>query len=94
MNIIDFVTISTLGNAQDFGDLPTARKLMGGGSASSTRGVFGGGYVPGATNVIEYVTIAVQGNAADIGGYYFMNDDKASAIMRPSQTLNQCIDSF
>ena len=38
--------------------------------------------------------IAVQGNAADIGGYYFMNDDKASAIMRPSQTLNQCIDSF
>jgi isocitrate dehydrogenase len=38
--------------------------------------------------------IAVQGNAADIGGYYYMNDDKASAIMRPSQTLNQCIDSF
>ena len=38
--------------------------------------------------------IAVQGNAADIGGYYFMNDDKAAAIMRPSQTLNQCIDSF
>ena len=38
--------------------------------------------------------IAVQGNAADIGGYYFMNDVKAAAIMRPSQTLNQCIDSF
>ena len=38
--------------------------------------------------------IAVQGNAADIGGYYYMNDDKASAIMRPSQTLNQCIDAF
>ena len=38
--------------------------------------------------------IAVQGNGADIGGYYFMNDEKATAIMRPSQTLNQCIDSF
>ena len=38
--------------------------------------------------------IAVQGNGADIGGYYFMNDDKATAIMRPSQTLNRCIDSF
>ena len=38
--------------------------------------------------------IAVQGEAADIGGYYFMNDEKATAIMRPSQTLNQCIDSF
>ena len=38
--------------------------------------------------------IAVQGNGADIGGYYFMNDDKAMAIMRPSQTLNRCIDSF
>ena len=38
--------------------------------------------------------IAVQGNSADIGGYYFMNDEKATAIMRPSQTLNGCIDSF
>jgi isocitrate dehydrogenase len=38
--------------------------------------------------------IAVQGNPADIGGYYFMNDALAGAIMRPSTTLNEAIDSF
>lgn len=38
--------------------------------------------------------IAVQGNPADIGGYYFMNDVLAGAIMRPSTTLNEAIDSF
>ena len=31
---------------------------------------------------------AVQGNPADIGGYYFPDPAKASAIMRPSQTFN------
>lgn len=38
--------------------------------------------------------ISVQGKAADIGGYYFMNDELASAIMRPSATLNSLIDNF
>ena len=38
--------------------------------------------------------IAVQGDAADIGGYYFMNDALAGAIMRPSGTLNTAIDNF
>ncbi|MDQ8204163.1 NADP-dependent isocitrate dehydrogenase [Pelagicoccus sp. SDUM812003] len=32
--------------------------------------------------------IAVQGKPADIGGYYHPDDQKASAAMRPSQTLN------
>jgi len=31
---------------------------------------------------------AVQGSPADIGGYYYPDADKASAIMRPSQTFN------
>ncbi len=31
---------------------------------------------------------AVQGHKVDIGGYYFMNDEKASKAMRPSATLN------
>jgi isocitrate dehydrogenase len=34
---------------------------------------------------------AVQGNKVDIGGYYFMNDEKASRAMRPSATLNGII---
>ncbi|WP_214320789.1 NADP-dependent isocitrate dehydrogenase [Nonomuraea sediminis] len=35
--------------------------------------------------------IAVQGSPADIGGYYRPDPDKASAVMRPSQTFNQAL---
>ena len=45
------------------------------------------------TTIVEEL-IAVQGKPADIGGYYFMNDALATAIMRPSTTLNNAIDSF
>ncbi len=37
---------------------------------------------------------AAQGEPVDIGGYYFPDDDKASAAMRPSGTLNEIIDSI
>ena len=43
-------------------------------------------------SVIVEELIAVQGTAADTGGYYSMDDAKASAIMRPSATLNALID--
>ncbi|MVA74802.1 NADP-dependent isocitrate dehydrogenase [Auraticoccus sp. F435] len=35
-----------------------------------------------------------QGSPADIGGYYHPDDAKASAVMRPSATFNQVIDSL
>ncbi|KUL35142.1 isocitrate dehydrogenase [Streptomyces sp. NRRL F-4489] len=35
--------------------------------------------------------IAVQGSPADIGGYYHPDPAKASAVMRPSKTLNQAL---
>ncbi len=38
--------------------------------------------------------IAVQGTPADIGGYYFMDDQKATEVMRPSTTLNAIVDAF
>ena len=42
-DIIDFITISSAGNATDFGDL--AAKTSGvHGTASHTRGIFAGGY--------------------------------------------------
>ncbi|GBO55247.1 isocitrate dehydrogenase [NADP] [Pseudanabaena sp. lw0831] len=37
---------------------------------------------------------AVQGQSVDIGGYYFADPDKASQTMRPSQTLNEAINSL
>ena len=45
-----------------------------------------------ATIVAEL--LAVQGKPADIGGYYRPDDAKATAVMRPSQTLNEIIDSL
>jgi hypothetical protein len=69
-NTIDFITISTTGNAKDFGDLTLDRQFIGGGCSSSVRGIFEGGANPGspnATNIIDYVTISATGNAFDFG---------------------------
>lgn len=38
--------------------------------------------------------LGVQGSPADIGGYYRPDDAKATAVMRPSATLNAIIDSL
>ena len=64
---ISYITIATLGNTSDFGDISNARSYIAG-MASPTRAVFaGGGPGSGQTNVIDYVTIASTGNAADFG---------------------------
>ena len=68
-NRIGFITISTLGNGQDFGDLTVARFQLGG-HGSRTRGIFNMGEVTGSpnfTNTIDFVTIASLGNASDFG---------------------------
>ena len=65
INTIEYITISTLGDAVDFGDL--SRINSGGAtSASTTRGVYAGGSAP-TTNTIDYLTIATQGNSVDVG---------------------------
>ena len=61
---IDYVTITTAGNAADFGDLTTAY-FYGCACASKTRGLYMGGEPD--TDVIDYMTIASTGNAADFG---------------------------
>jgi len=64
---IEFITISTLGNTQDFGNL-VAVTLASGNGASRTRGVIGGGQQPGGFHdKIDFVTIPSLGNAADFG---------------------------
>lgn len=64
--IMDYITIDTLGNATDFGDLTVGRSAPAGVS-SSTRGVFCGGHGGGYKNTCDYVTIASAGNATDFG---------------------------
>ena len=69
-NNIDFITIASMGNGFDFGDL-TAPRLGTGAVASSTRAVFMSGYSnPGSAgnvNTIDFVTIATTANAIDFG---------------------------
>lgn len=38
--------------------------------------------------------LAVQGKPADIGGYYAVDDEKTSAVMRPSKTFNEALAAF
>ena len=64
-DVIDYINISSTGNAIDFGNLSAAKRKVGG-LASRTRGVFGGGYTPDL-DVIEFVTIASTGNVTDFG---------------------------
>ena len=67
-NVIDFVQISSDGNATDFGDLTEARQIGAQNVASNVRGCFAGGYGPSAeTDTIEYITIKTTGNATDFG---------------------------
>ena len=71
---LDYVTISSTGNAIDFGDLTVARGRMGS-VCSSIRGVVGGGEgSPADSNVIDYITIASTGNAQDFGDMITASD--------------------
>ena len=76
-NAIEFITMSTLGNGTDFGDLTEGTQHPAGVS-DKTRGVRMGGsksagpqpYQSAGTNVIDFVTMASQGNALDFGDTY------------------------
>ena len=65
VNVIEFIQIQTLGNATDFGETSTSVDGRGGGCASATRALFGGGADPAVS--IEYIEISTQGNAVDFG---------------------------
>ncbi len=70
-NVIEFITISTQGNAVDFGDGTQRERDRRNGAASHTRGVLVGGTQghpsPSLTDRIEFVTFATTGNATDFG---------------------------
>ena len=68
-NTIDYITLSSEGNAVDFGDARLARAQIKTGTASQTRGCFGGGTTDGSNtyNIIEYIQFSTTGNAMDFG---------------------------
>ena len=68
-NRIDFLTIATTGNTQDFGDLSVVNSGASG-SSSNTRGIIfigNDGSSPTGNNTIDFITIASAGNASDFG---------------------------
>jgi len=70
INVIDYITISNMGNAHDFGDLTISRShTVATSNGPNDRGVFCGGYDNSETdlNVIDYVTISNMSNALDFG---------------------------
>ena len=63
----DALSISSTGNAADFGNLTVARRRHSG-FGNSVRGLCAGGRVdPNMKNEIDFVTVASTGNAIDFG---------------------------
>ena len=64
-NLIEFVTIQTLGNSVEFGNLTVGRRSIAA-VTNATRAVSCSGDTP-ATNTMDFITMASQGNATDFG---------------------------
>jgi hypothetical protein len=62
---IDYVTIASVGNSTDFGNIITDRRNLGG-CAGNGRGLIMGGWTS-YKDEIEYITIASTGNSVDFG---------------------------
>jgi len=74
---IDYYSIPTTGDAQDFGDLPRTQRSGGAGASNGTRVVITGGNLNNlSSNVMDevvYITTSTLGNAQDL---CFLNTDR------------------
>ena len=67
INVLDFITIASTGNASDYGDLNNAAGYLSGDS-DGNRGFFAGGQTPTARlDAIDFISISVAANATDFG---------------------------
>jgi len=95
-NVIDYITISSTGNAIDFGDAYTGRGF--GGCSSSTRGLFFGGYAPTNSTNIHFITISSTGNSQSFGSmtvartYPTGVSNATRGVMGAGYSLNQTMD--
>ena len=78
VNVMDYITIATTGNAQDFGD-SIIEGNYGAGASSSTRGLSAGGDAGGLQNLIQYITISSTGDAKDFGDLTDARNDVGGA---------------
>jgi hypothetical protein len=107
VNTMDFITIATLGDAQDFGDMTITRREPIA-SSNAVRGVFGTGYTSpsspySASKSLDYVQIASGGNGTNFGDATFNRAEAYASFGNPvrgiisggfSPGLNGGIDMF
>ena len=79
---IDYVTITTPGNAIDFGDTTTGRRSCNAVSNGS-RGAWAGGYP--YQNTIDYITFSSIGNATDFGDLTTNHGYAAGTVNSPTR---------
>ena len=80
--LIQYIDVSTTGNASDFGDLSGSGMDQGTGAGNATRSLFAGNYFG-----IEFVNPATLGNSADFGNL----TDSTRAILAANATSTRCI---
>tara|TARA_B100001250_G_scaffold345921_1_gene315546 strand:- start:17 stop:1048 length:1032 start_codon:yes stop_codon:yes gene_type:complete len=66
-DVMDYVNISSQGNAVNFGNATANHEHKKGTASSRTRGVWAGGNNPSQVDSIDYVTISSTGDASDFG---------------------------
>ena len=90
-NTLEYITISSTGNALNFGDLSQLRGTMVNSAANSTRGIFAGGEsnpgTPATTNTIDFITIASTGNASDFGDLTRTTAECNGAAASPTRAI-------
>ena len=74
VNTVDFLTISSMGDSQDFGDMPDTDTSTVAPCSSRTRAVFGAGY--NYTDRICFFTFASKSDSTDFGN---LSQSRASA---------------
>jgi hypothetical protein len=85
-NAIEYLTISTTGDSQDFGDLVyTSNGALS--ASNSTRGIFAGSRSPSANNDINFITIATTGNAQDFGDLTVARGGSNGNIASPTRAV-------
>ena len=83
-NLIEFITISTMGAQQDFGDSTVSARQRGGlGNSTRSMACAGTTSAPNKTDTIDFVTVSSTGNATDFGNFH------STATGTPSGISNQ-----
>ena len=88
-NAINFVTISTTGDAVEFGDAQASGQSLGAVN-NSTRIVIAEGGAPSVVNTISFITTATTGNAVDYGDLIGTNRRDGAGTSSPTRGIFSC----